>query len=436
MRTNKLSPHFPMCKDSKKSTRTTDLSTRFSYSGRGEHSIRIPFDNYNSIVPDHKLFRAYLSAYYEKHPEVFPSEFKDNYHFHDIRTSEKEPYLRIRRIKLFTGECYSIIPSDVMPYLVGSTDFVEKGLLLRHYAVPYEVIGRVLGRDSDYWERAEQSLSRLSLLGSCCKVEMPIHLAADEKITFINGCEAYIALTSAKDCVLGAGFSLSENTAGLQEAYGEFKTEALDVCAGYAPKSVNLDGWKPTNLAWKGLFEHITIVLCFLHAFLKVRQVGKNLKDKFYDLGNLLWSAYRQVSAIEFKQGLQEALVWAQTNLPNNENILAKVKEIIAKQEAYAISFQQDGCYRTSNQIDRPMNMLDRYVYQTRYFHGHLATAQQKIRAWAMIYNFMPFTDRSKKVKKASRFEELNGFIYHKSWLQNMLIAASMNGFRQHHKKH
>jgi hypothetical protein len=90
--------------------------------------------------------------------------------------------LRIRRIKLLTGECYSIIPSEIMPYLVGSTDFAEKGLLLRHYAVPYEVIGRVLGKDSDYWERVEQSLSRLSLVGSCCKVEVPIHLAADEKL--------------------------------------------------------------------------------------------------------------------------------------------------------------------------------------------------------------------------------------------------------------
>ncbi|MCY7356968.1 MAG: hypothetical protein LH609_05770 [Rudanella sp.] len=84
------------------------------------------------------------------------------------------------------------------------------------------------------------------------------------------------------------------------------------------------------------------------------------------------------------------------------------------------------------------MNALDRYLYQIRYFKGNRESANQKVRTWALIYNFMPFCDRVQKrkerPKKSSRFEELNGFVYHSNWLENLLIAGSMNGFRASHK--
>jgi hypothetical protein len=149
----------------------------------------------------------------------------------------------IRRVKLRNGEVYSIIPSDYMPYLIVKTDAVSKDLWLRHWAVAYEVIASILGRDAIYWERAEESLGRISIMGSLAKkAHVPEHLATDEKITWINGNEAYVALTSNKDCVLGADLSMSEHTRGLEESYGIFKSEALDCEVNYAPKSINLDG--------------------------------------------------------------------------------------------------------------------------------------------------------------------------------------------------
>ena len=59
------------------------------------------------------------------------------------------------------------------------------------------------------------------------------HLAADEKISYWNGGEVYIGLTSSADCVLGAELSMNRvaepfDTENLQEAYGVFKSEALD----------------------------------------------------------------------------------------------------------------------------------------------------------------------------------------------------------------
>lgn len=121
---------------------------------------------------------------------------------------------------------------------------------------------------------------------------MPVHLASDEKIRFHNGKEVYIGLTSSQDCVLGAELPLTENTIGLQEAYKVFKTKALDYQQNYCPLSVNLDGWKATNQAWRNLFPTITIILCFLHAYLKIRGVGKSLKEKFYEIGDQIWTVY------------------------------------------------------------------------------------------------------------------------------------------------
>lgn len=341
----------------------------------------------------------------------------------------------IRRIKLTNGEVYSIVPCDIMPYLTGKTQQASKGLLLRKYGVPYEVIAQLLGSSPMYWQRVEEGLGRMSLVGSLCKKQIPEHLAADEKITFINGKEAYVALTAAKDCVLGADLSISEDTQGLQAAYGIFKREAQALQADYAPISVNLDGWKPTNKAWKNLFEHITIILCFLHGFLKIRDVAKHLKEDFRLLSSGLWESYRKKTAREFEHALGQVLVWAEQKLLGQERILNKIREVVGKASSFSCAYSYAACYRTSNQIDRPMNLLDRYLYQIRYFHGHLDSANLKIRAWAMLYNFAPFSERTQKQNKISRFEQLNGFVYHQDWLQNLLIASSLNGFATHHKK-
>jgi hypothetical protein len=62
-------------------------------------------------------------------------------------------------------------------------------------------------------------------------------------------------------------------------------------------------------------------------------------------------------------------------------------------------TYEHPQCYRTSNQIDRPMNLLDRYLYQMRYFKGHRKTANLDIRAWVMLCNFTPFSQRVQKQK-------------------------------------
>jgi hypothetical protein len=56
-----------------------------------------------------------------------------------------------------------------MPYMIGKTEEVEKGLYLRRYGVPYEGIAHVLGRNPMYWYNATQALGRISIVGSAVK---------------------------------------------------------------------------------------------------------------------------------------------------------------------------------------------------------------------------------------------------------------------------
>ena len=70
---------------------------------------------------------------------------------------------------------------------------------------------------------------------------------------------------------MGVGLTASADDAHLQEAYGVFAAEARDVDPEYAPQTVNTDGWASTQNAFQTLFPLITVVLCFLHGFLKIR---------------------------------------------------------------------------------------------------------------------------------------------------------------------
>jgi len=193
---------------------------------------------------------------------------------------------------------------------------------------------------------------------------------------------------------------------------------------------------RATNLAWKNLFSNITIILCFLHSYLKIKDIAKSLKDKFWTLSREIWNSYRSKTRQEFTIELDKLRQWTKDNVAENQRVVQKIEDMCDKSNCFSNAYDFDECYRTSNQIDGPMNILDRYLYQIRYFHGHHKTANLKIRAWAMIYNFMPFSSRTQKYKKQSRFEEYNGFTYSDNWLENMIIAGSLNGYRTRHKKH
>jgi hypothetical protein len=75
------------------------------------------------------------------------------------------------------------------------------------------------------------------------------------------------------------------------------------------------------------------------------------------------------------------------------------------------------------------MQPMDRWLFHTQSFHGHLASAEKAVRAWAIFHSFWEYCPRANVRKKfKSPAHKLNGFVYHDNWLHNMLISTSIAG--------
>lgn len=403
--------------------------------------ICVPIDQeeYNLILFEAGGFRQYLDGTIAQYPELFPATVQQGYKLHDILPeSRKMPGIRLRRIEVPAqgsdkGAVFTIRPSFVLPYMTGYTDDVEKALFLRKWAVPHWALAYVFGRDEKYWYRLENRLGRNSVVGTTVKEpeKLPEDILADEKHTRLNGHKVYIATTVADDCVLGASVALEADADGLEEAYGYFKTEAQNVSPDYVPKTVNTDGWTATQLAWQALFPLIVVILCFLHSFIKIRDRCRRMKDHYQDLNTRVWEAYHAADKKTFSQKLAELKVWAVQHLPAGSGLEAVLK-LCHKAPEFIKAYDYPSAYRTSNMLDRHMQPLARYLDSCRYFHGHVLSAEYGSRAWALLHNFLPYCPRAKVAKEfQSPAHKLNGSVYHINWLHNLLISASMGGYRQ-----
>jgi hypothetical protein len=173
-----------------------------------------------------------------------------------------------------------------MPYLADYTKDAEKALYLRKFGVSYSAITYVLGRDDMHWHRIENSIGRNSIVGTTVKdpEKLPQDLVADEKVTYFNGDDICVAEIAAQGCVVGAAVCKGNSAKELAEGYGIFATEAKNVEPEYEPKTVNSDGSKSTQAAWKTIFCNVTIIQCFLHAFIGIRDRCRKLSERFTEL--------------------------------------------------------------------------------------------------------------------------------------------------------
>lgn len=390
-------------------------------------------EEYGRILFEPEAFRRYLDREIESHPELFPAAIQQGYNLHDILPeSKKMPGIRLRRIKLCTGHVFTIRPSFVMPYMTGYTDDVEKPLFLRRWGVPYWALAYVFGRDEQYWYRLENRIGRNSVVGTTIKdtERLPKDLLADEKHTCFNGEKAYIATTVGDDCVLGASLTLGADEESLIEAYGHFKTEARNVTPDYEPETVNTDGWDATQSAWRALFTEITVILCFLHSFIKIRDRCKRMKI-YGEIKARVWEAYHAIDADAFTQKIGELKAWAVEQMPAGSGLEAILK-LCDRVPEFVKAYEHPSAYRTSNMLERHMEPLDHYLDSCKYFHGHLLSGEYNCRAWALFHNFRPYCPRAKIAQTyQSPAHRLNGFVYHDNWLHNLLISASMGGYRQ-----
>lgn len=394
-------------------------------------------EEYEECMRDKEKFWEHLENNYRQYPELFPEEIKQGYKLHGYVESKKQK-IKMRRIKLKNEAVYQIRPSFLMPYMIGRTKEVEKALYLRQWGVPFDALAYVFGQDAMYWYRVYLSLGRPSIVGTTIKdaENLPKDLLADEKHTWLKGEKIYAATTVAQGCILGVGIAQSAGTKDLAKAYQEFKDEALAIDPNYKPQTVNIDGWLSTQQAWQQLFPTITIILCFLHSFLKIEQRAKRFKDLFEILQQKAWNIYHCDNPTQFAQRIRRFREWAIDNIPASE-LLSKVLDLCANSKLFQLAFNYQGAYRTSASLDRLMNYQDRILYAAQYFHGTLLSAKLYLRAASLLWNFHPYGSRTKShyPHRHSPFEDLNGFLYHHNWLHNFLIASSLGGKSFKHKK-
>lgn len=397
-------------------------------------TLPLSMEQYQEIVGDYRAYRKWVDEMIVQYPELFPKEIVGGYSLHDERTSEKMEGVRLRRICLKVRDSqgkeqvFTIAPSSVLPYFAGFTDDVEKALFLRRFDVPFWALAYVFGRDDQYWYRQENQFGRYPIVPTVVKdpEKLPLHLLADEKVTWLNGEKVVVATTVGADCVLGASIALSADQENLTEAYQHFQEEAQSVKADYAPATVNTDGWSATQRAWLNLFPLVVLIECFLHAFIKIRERGKHLKELFRQLSQQVWDTYRATDAAAFRDKATQLRLWAEQN--TTSYVLESVRKLCAKTERFALAYDHPLAHRTSNMLDRHMNAMARWLDSARFFHGHWTSAERSIRAWALLHDFGPYCPRSKASQNySSPAHKLNGFVYHQNWLHNLLISTSMS---------
>ena len=392
---------------------------------------------YQECMEDKSKFRLHLDDIYSQHPELFPENFKKGYILHGFVNSKKQE-ISIRRIKLIeNNEAYQIRPSFLMPYMIARTDEIERGLYFKRWGVPFEALAYGFGHDAMFWYRAYVSIGRNTIVGTTVKGadKLPKNVLADEKHSRLQGEKIYIPTTVAQECILGADIAEDAGTKALTEAYQTFKTESKQLDPSYSPQTVNTDGWSATRSAWQALFPKITLILCFLHAFLKIRERCRSCPHLLKTIGQKVWDVYHSPTKSHFSQRIRRLREWGLLHLSGS--VQTKVLALCQNSSLFKITFDYPSAYRTSNALDRLMNYQDRILYAMQYLHGLKSSARLYVRAMALIWNFHPYgqqTQAKYHAKRNSPFEALNGFRYHHNWLHNLLIASSLQSlsFKTH----
>lgn len=389
-------------------------------------------DEYEAAVADPALFRAWLDRSFRAWPEPFPRAFPGGYRLKDGRTSAKAG-ARLRTVRLkSTGQSFSVRPSFLLPYMVGTTDHVQGPLFLRAFGVPFWALAAVFGRDDMYWYRVEVSLGRNSVAGTTVRrADVPEHLLADEHHQPRDGVKGYIATTVGAGCCLGAALAQTAGTQDLQAAYGVFREEARDAQPGYAPRTVSVDGWASTHQAWLLLSPLVALLRCFLHGWLNMRSRGE-LNESFGALSERVWDAYHAGTRRSFAQRMRRLWEWAEANI-SGAWLLEQVQKVCGRSEEYARAYDHPGGHRTSNMLDRVMRSMNRYFDSGQHLHGSAEACGRHVRAWALLLNYRPWHPQVAKANGGWRCpaERLNQHRYHGDWLQNLMASASLGGYRR-----
>jgi hypothetical protein len=394
----------------------------------GNTHICLPFASeaqYRDYVDYPTQYRQYLTEMLGQHKDM-----DQGFTFHDCYVSVKQDLI-VRRITLqATGAVFTLRPSLVMPEMIARTEAVEKALYLRQWGVPFDALASVFGHDAMFWYRAWLAFGRPSLVGTTVKApqKLPRDLVADEQLTRVARQQVYVPTTVGGGCFLGVSVVEAADTETVERGSGECAKEAKALVPTYHARSVCTDGWEATRQAWRQLFPTITLVLCFLHAILKMKQhCAGQLRHRVLDRA---WQVSQAATTRQFAQRLRRLAEWTPAHLSGP--VATMVLKRCRRRADFTPAYDCPQAHRTSNAVDRLLNYQDRLLYAMRYCHATTASARLAVRAMALQWNVHPYGARLRRDQpsRVSPFDDLNGFQYHPNWLHNLLIASSLDGLR------
>ena len=145
---------------------------------------------------------------------------------------------------------------------------------------------------------------------------------------------------------------------------------------------------------------------------------------------------YRTPTKQAFAQRLRRLKEWAQKAMPESA-MKNHTLDLCDKRAQFIGSYDHERAHRTSNMVDRLMKFLDRACFNGQYFHGSFASAERRVRALALLWNFCPSSPMTVKKHhgQCCPAERLSGKRYAQNWLENLLISGSMNGYQRYQQK-
>jgi hypothetical protein len=152
----------------------------------------------------------------------------------------------------------------------------------------------------------------------------------------------------------------------------------------------------------------------------------------FAALSERVWHAYQATSRRSFAQRLRRLLEWARGQ-KMTAWLYEQVAKLCGRSKEYGVAYDHPGGHRTSNMLDRLMRSMSRYFEDAQHLHGGKAACQLHCRAWALLHNFRPWHPATTRANEGWRCpaERLNRHRYHDDWLQNLLVSASLGGYRR-----
>jgi hypothetical protein len=143
-------------------------------------------ETYQQIWGDAKAVRAVVHAAAQSHPELFPPKRAQGSRLPGrLRASAQLPGMRLRQLRLKSGEVYTLRPSCVMPSMAGVAEDVEYPLRLLASGVPPWLVAEYVGHDAHSWDRQVERLGRKNLVGTTVRdpEQLPQHRTVDEHHT-------------------------------------------------------------------------------------------------------------------------------------------------------------------------------------------------------------------------------------------------------------